>query len=212
MGLFSCFHKKQSPEEKFWGWFMDYGQEFISLDGVTDKRIYSLLDPLSEHLKDYCEGLVFEIGYDETSNTYELVISADGDKKLFPQVERLAGDAPVIKNWKVTAFRQPKDNKESILYQGYSFDPAKIFFHPLKDSPDPTKVNIEIVYADYEEINRNLFLGGTFLLLDALIGEKSTELDIAHLDVSKIPDNTDTDKYELYPLSQLGDYIKSKKQ
>lgn len=99
MGLFSCFPKKQSPEEKFWGWFMDYGQEFISLDGVTDKRIYSLLDPLSEHLKDYCEGLVFEIGYDETSNTYELVISADGDKKLFPQVERLAGDAPVIKNW-----------------------------------------------------------------------------------------------------------------
>ena len=42
------------------------------------------------------------------------------------------------------------------------------------------------------------------------IGEKSTELDIAHLDVSKIPDNTG--EYELYTLSQLRDYIKAKKQ
>ncbi len=191
---------------------MDYGQEFVSLDGVSDERIYSLFDTLSEHLKDYCEGLVFEIGYDETSNTYELVISADGDKKLFPQVERLVGGAPTMKNWKITAFRQPKGNKQSIQYQGYTFDPAKIFFHPLKDSPDSTKVNIEIVYPGYEETNRNLFLGGTFLLLDALLGEKSTELDIAHLDVSKTPDNTDADGYELYPLCQLGDYIKSKKQ
>lgn len=210
MGLFSCFHKKQSPEEKFWGWFADYGQKFVSLDGVSDQRIYSLLDPLAKHLEKYCNGLVFEIGYDRASETYELVISADGNKKLFPQVERLAGDAPVLKNWKITTFRQPKSNQGPIQYQGYAFDPAKIFFYPLKDGLDSTKVNIEVVYPDYEEANRNLFLGGTFLLLDALIGEKSTELDIAHLDVSKTPDNSD--KYKRYPLSQLRDYIKSKKQ
>lgn len=85
MGLFCCFHKKQSPEEKFWGWFKDYGQEFVSLGGVSDERIYSLLDPLAEHLEKYCNGLVFEIGYDRASETYELVISADGNKKLFPK-------------------------------------------------------------------------------------------------------------------------------
>ncbi len=211
MGLFSCFHKNQSPEEEFWGWFKDYGQEFVSLGGVSDERIYSLLDPLAEHLEEYCAGLTFEIGYDETSKTYELVISADGNKKLFPQVEKLAGDAPVIKNWKITAFRQPKSNQWPIQYQGYTFDPAKIFFYPLGNgSPDLTKINIEVVYPDYEGANHNLFLGGTFLLLDALIGEKSTELDIAHLDVSKTPDNTG--EYKLYPLSQLREYIKSKKQ
>lgn len=121
----------------------------------------------------------------------------------------MAGNAPVLKNWKITAFRQPKGNQGPIQYQGYAFDPAKIFFHPLKDGLDSTKVNIEVVYPNYEEANRNLFLGGTFLLLDALIGEKSTELDIAHLDVSKTPDNSD--KYKRYPLSQLRDYIKSKK-
>lgn len=209
MGLFSCFNTKQSSEEKFWRWFADYSQKFVSLNGVSDERIYSLLDPLAEHLEKYCNGLAFEIGYDSASRTYELVISADGNKTLFPQVEKLTESAPVIKNWKITAFRQPKGDQGPIQYQGHTFDPGKIFFHPLKDGLDSTKVNIEVVYPDYEEANRNLFLGGTFLLLDALIGEKSTELDIAYINVSKTPDNTD--EYELYPLSQLRDYIKSKK-
>ena len=208
MGLFGCIQKKSSAE-KFWNWFSNYSQKISTVEDLSDMRLHKLLDPLSKHLNDYCEGLVFEIGYDKETKIFELVVSADGNKTLFPKVEYLVSSAPHIKHWKITAFRQPKDSNYTVKYNGYCFDSDNIFFIPINNTENPLPISIEVVYPNYEEENRNTFLGGTFLLLDALLGEKSVELDIAYINVSKKTDNmVDCTSYS---LSTLKSYIDSRK-
>lgn len=209
VGLFGCVRKK-SAEEKFWDWFSDHSQKISAVEDLSDTRLQKLLDPLSKHLHDYCEGLVFEIGYDKETKIFELAVSADGNKALFPAVERLVYAAPPVGQWKITAFRQPKGRNYTLQYNGYHFDSDKVFFIPINDADNSVPIDIEVVYSDYEEENRNTFLGGTFLLLDALLGEKSTELDLAYINVSKQSDIVGDCKY--YSLSMLKNYIDSRKQ
>ena len=209
MGLFGCLQKKSS-EEKFWDWFSDHSQKISAVEDLSDMRLHKLLDPLSKHLNDYCDGLVFEIGYDKETKIFELVISADGNKALFPNVEHLVDAAPPINQWKITAFRQPKGGSYAVKYNGCDFDADNVFFIPVNNTENLLPIDIEVVYPNYEEENRNTFLGGTFLLLDALLGEKSTELDIAYINVSKQPDNMGD--YNAYPLSALKSYIDSRKK
>ena len=208
MGMFSCFSRKQSPEVKFWAWFSGYSHNFPQGGDLTGD-IADLFGPLSKQLDDYCKGLVFQIGYDKQSSEYELVVSADGDRKLFSQVEKLVDNAPNLEHWKITAFRQPTGDSAVIQYGTRSFDATKILFLPLIGDNYKPGVNIEVVYPDYREEDRNLFLGGTFLLLDAILGEKSTELDLGYINVTKMPDDTDRSQY--IPLSELRNYIASVK-
>ncbi|MDR3612807.1 MAG: hypothetical protein P4L53_04520 [Candidatus Obscuribacterales bacterium] len=57
-----------------------------------------------------------------------LIISARGNKKLFPLVREVVADAPKMKYWKVIAFKPRVEKLEPVEIDGMMVSPEDIFF------------------------------------------------------------------------------------
>jgi len=195
--------------EKFWKWFDRNQNKFLFLSEITESEKDKLLDEFLTELHKFNEGIYFEIGGHPEDEKVELIISAEGMVEYFPAVENLTRLAPEYKNWEIIAFKPPMGTGFSLDYRGKKFDPEKIIFIPLTAKQDPTAIGFKVCYSDYEESDKETFINGTYLILDTIIGEKSTALDIDHMEVIKTPENI-TD-YDFGHLSNIGEYIKEKK-
>src|SRR5690349_9585027 len=110
LALVAC---KKSPEAEppvavvdkdpaFWKWVA------ANVDGLKAVKTgrEPVTEQLSQHLESIAPGLVFELGVGREE--FELIISADGKKDLFPVVKRLVSAAPQLPGTKVIAFRPRK--------------------------------------------------------------------------------------------------------
>ncbi|MFK7758823.1 MAG: hypothetical protein AB8C13_02620 [Phycisphaerales bacterium] len=94
-----------SDEANFWDWFIKSnlletsGEEFI--------------EQISPQLGKIHEVLVAEVG-PVGQSPRELIISSDGIREGIVHVERLADSAPDLDDWKITRFRLPLPNYETI--------------------------------------------------------------------------------------------------
>lgn len=196
-----------ATSSEFWAWFRENQAAFLNIQQAEETERQRLLNDLLAHLQQYSEGLYFEMG-PKPGEKMELVISAEGIEKFFPAVETLVADAPEMEGWMVTAFKQPKSGFV-VQYQERSFDPDEIWFMPLENEEDPSLVGLRICHEDYDDTFRDVFLGGTFLMLDSLIGERSTTLDIDYLEVGEMPEGVE--KEHLVQMNQLKNFIDYKK-
>lgn len=191
--------------QAFWNWFSQNHQQYLFLSDVDANERERLMDGFLVELHKYNKHLFFEIGGDKSAAQLELAISADGIVKYFPAVEFLVEKAPFLKDWMIMAFKQPMDSRFVLDYQGYEFDPQKIIFIPLTNEKHADHVGLSICYPDYNEEQKSIFVGGTYLLLDALLGEKSSCLDIDYLKVIRTPDNIGD--YDFSHLSNVKEYV-----
>ena len=191
--------------QAFWNWFSQNHQQYLFLSDVDADERDRLMDDFLIELHKYNRHLFFEIGGDKSAEQLELAISAEGNVKYFPAVEFLVKKAPLLKDWVIMAFKQPMDSRFVLDYQGYEFDPQKIIFIPLISKTHADHVGLSVCYPDYDEEQKSILLGGTYLLLDALLGEKSSCLDIDYLKVIRTPDNIGD--YDFSHLSALKEYI-----
>ncbi len=95
-------------------------------------------------------------------------------------------------------------------FRGHEFDPGKTIFIPLNNKQNPRAIGLHICYPDYEIEEREIFVQGTYIMIDALIGEKSTATDINYMDVIRTPENIS--EYNFRHLSELQDFINEKKK
>lgn len=197
----------QAKAEEFWGWFLKNNHKFLFLGDVTEEEKDVIMDDLLGHLHTYCDKLFFSVRH-RPDHEMELVISADGMADYFDDVEDLVDAAPQIPRWHIVKFRQPHAPGFSIAYADKDYYPEDIIFLPLYNEETPDAVAIRVCYPDYAETEKTHFVNLSFLLLDSLIGEKSTALDIDYLDVSAMPDgNADN-----YPrLAAISQFIREKK-
>jgi hypothetical protein len=193
----------------FWDWFQKNHQQYLFVNQVDAQEKDRLLGEFVQQLHQYHEHLFPLIGGHPDAKKTELIISAEGIKEYFPAVEQLVAAAPEMQDWEFIAFKPPMGHGFSIEYGGKEFDPEKIIFIPLKNDQYPNSIGIHICYPDYQDAERNIFVGGTYLILDTILGERSTTLDIDYLDVVKTP--ADASKYGYRPLSKLKEYIDQKK-
>lgn len=194
-----------SKENKFWDWFFKNNGRYYSLNLVADKYLKEkLLNELLEHLHNYSEGLYFEIG-GSPNEAQELIISAEGKKEHFVEVEKLVAEVPLISNWKFVAFKQPATTLFVTEYEGLILDPKLIWFLPLDNENDPSTLGLIVYLKNYTERHKDLFVAGVFKVLDTLLGDKSAALNIQYLDVDKLPANPK--KKGLIELVDLPKYI-----
>jgi len=189
----------------FWQWFKANNTKYLFLDEVDDNVKKELLELLLTQLHQFSDKLFYEIGHHPDNADQELVITASGDVNYFDKVEELVSVAPEVKDWKIIAFKPPMGFDFSIEYNGLVFDPAKTWFQPLELENRPLELGLRVCYPDYDEEQNEDFIGGTFLMLDAGLGEKSTALDIKYLEVTVLPD--DPEEEGMLPLTQLPEYI-----
>lgn len=214
MKLKNIFKKKENlnedqKAEKFWNWFNKKQNKFLFLSDVSQREKDNLLQEFLLELHQYNENIYFKIGGHPNDEKVELIISAEGDLEQFPAVEKLTSYAPKYKNWEVIAFKPPMGNGFCLNYRDKVFDPEKIIYIPLSAKQNSKAIGFNVCYPDFEESEKEIYINGTYLILDAIIGEKSTALDIDYMEVIKTPENISD--FDFGHLSNIAEYISEKK-
>ncbi|MCR9250850.1 MAG: hypothetical protein NXI20_10510 [bacterium] len=194
---------KQSKSEKVWSWFQENSKRLESFPTLEESKQEQLENEFLKHIHAFNDGLFFEV--DEEENGYALTITAEGDADLFSHVEELVASAPKVENWTIHNLRQPLGTEVVSEYEDLLFDPEETVFIPLVNEQDPFAVGIEVCYDDYTKQKHDEWLIGTFMMLDTVIGEKATALDIDYVSVRDTP--KDIENMDYYAVAEIGEYI-----
>ena len=185
----------------FWTWFQANEADFPS--SVTD--IYAAYgDELTRRVAEISPRLVCEIAVREDREN-ELVISANGDKELIPFVQAFVDSAPPIDGWKIVAFRPREESYATFTLNIGERDPGELVLEAedlwcwsrVRDD----KFYLIILHPDFSDENRELLKSGTFILLDAALGEYDVMTGLHAIDHQKLPD--DPESAGLYPFKEV---------
>ena len=154
----------------FWKWFTDHATE---LHKTTDLRV--VMESISAELEKVYPGVFAEIG--KAGDELMLVISADGIKKLFPQVQEVYAARPTVPGWKIVAFRQ-RDAGFAIEMDGKKIEPKTVKF---VGTPSEGKLDIAVYLPGFKKDDEEMKKIG-FIILDHMIGEYDMETKIGVID------------------------------
>jgi hypothetical protein len=186
----------------FWKWFVGKADVLRS-----DPKLENTMNAISDELRKIDSGVFAEIGND--GEHLVLVISADGDKKKFPTVQRIYDARPTsVPGWRVVAFRQrwtDDDPPRELDVEGKKLDPKQAKF--VADPSGSDKLDITL-YVPVEGDPMLLARAG-FIMLDHTLGEYDMEMRIGGVDfahVSKAP----ADAKPLSALPAMVDALKAR--
>lgn len=190
--------------KKFWEWFVKNQNKYFFLNQVESDVKENLLNEFTNQLHKFCENLFFQIG-GHPDKTQDLIITAAGNVKYFDKVEELVNVAPKLKDWRFIAFKPPMEFGFKLTYKNITTDPGELWFLPLENSSNPQDMGIRIAFPNYLDSKEKDFTFIAFLMLDTILGEQSTALDIDYLDVGIIPDDPENNGF--IHLSELKDFV-----
>ncbi|BAU53129.1 hypothetical protein [Mucilaginibacter gotjawali] len=194
-------------EQQFWTWFKENEAKYFFLNQINDDNERErLLDEFLEHLHIYCDHLFFEIG-GHPNEKQDLIITAEGNADFFDRVEALVSQAPQLEYWNAIAFKPPIGNG-IIEYNGIKLDPETMLFDPLSVNTSQ-KIGLRVHVDNFNPNRERDFLTAVYLLLDNILGEKPTALEIGYVDVKSMPPTLE--KEELIEFTKLPRYIQWKK-
>ncbi len=171
----------------FWTWFSAHADE---LHANTD--LQKTMESISAELEKAYPGVFAEIGKDK--DQLLLVISADGNKKLFPQVQEVYAARPTVPGWKIVAFRQ-RDPFFAIEMAGKKIEPKTVKF---VGTPAEGKLDIDVYLPGYKKDDQDMGKLG-FIILDHVIGEYDMETKIGGIEFAALEAAPATAK----PLTEL---------
>lgn len=186
---------KNTEEQKFWKWFQKNSTWLYDFE----KNKEEILGNISSQLKAYKEGLAFELS-SEKNNCREFIISADGVRDLFPDVQALVKAAPKMEKWTIIAFRPRMDDYSQFTLKSSErdLDPKKIWtYHRIEDG----HFDLIIYYPDYSDEHRNNFINASYILLDMALGEYDVTTGIRYIDHQKLMENPE--EVGLRPFAKL---------
>ena len=192
--------KKNNPIENFWIWFNENNSMF---NNINDQNRDDLLDTLLERLHKIQEGLSVEVS-EEFKGKRDIVISAEGDRDLFPIVQKIVGAAPKMEGWTVTAFRQPVNIDFTLEYQGLKFKPSQMFFFPVIDQDT---LDLIIYAKSINKYDSNTVNHYGLITMDNVLGEYDCVTKVRYYDFHDLDEGED--KRDLRPLKELRAFVDS---
>ena len=194
----------ENATEHFWAWILDNAQRMEASAGQALPA--DLLDGLSSQIKTIDKGLTFEFGRD-TNGIYELVISAECNRELFPVVFDVIKAAPKIENWRLTALKPQSDPGISIEIGGLTLTPKDTQI-ALAVAEDSAPVQVIFFVPEMTEQTKGLYVHGLAILTDAILGEWLSAEMIHSFDiVDTLPEHT-----AVYNLSELPELVEQRRQ
>jgi hypothetical protein len=188
--------------DEFWDWFVSEEKTLRSFQNDPDKIVGQVMDR-ARKIKD---GIAIEFEPPK-NNIINVTVSADGNRDLFPLVQRIVEKAPKIDGWTFVAFRQrvPKDIVKgfTLKLQGVELHPDKMKFFPM---PSGDSLDVIIYANNVTEENYNQVAYGSLLLVDNILGEYDCVKKVRKYDIHNMP----TSKEELnglMPLVDLAEYV-----
>lgn len=97
--------------KNFWNWFLDNQHSFKNLINESPQNQSHIIYWIKQNLNYYCRELDFVIVFPKTAtDRFEFIITANGNPEYFNQVIVLVDNAPLLKDWKFTAFIASKES------------------------------------------------------------------------------------------------------
>jgi len=201
--MFKKLLNKKSKEESFWDWFLE--NEPTLYYGTEDKSLRDeIFAELSKRIKAIDDNLTFAFGPIRPNDTKEFIVSADGIVDSFPFVVKLVEAAPSHANWEYLAFRQPNEGDDiAIKMEDFEMGYKDVFFRYLEEDGI---LDLQLNIRGYDASSKHQFVA--YLLLDSLIGEYDTQIEIDSIDWVELDENN-IDK--LYPFVELRKIIERRK-
>lgn len=213
MGFFEKLFSKKSSEnsknqtiesfEDFWKWFSLHSDEFYQIIVQGNEIETKFFDPLSQALGQINKHIYYLVGIN-SNNKAELIFTAEGVVKHFPIVEKLVSLAPQMEKWDFITHKPASDmNRYGIKMGDYSFSEEKIQFFVTNHEAYPDLIDINLVYSDYSDEDKEVIINGCFIYLDNFLGELTfaSVVDDIRLVASVEPGT------ELIPISKLKEYL-----
>jgi Family of unknown function (DUF695) len=185
----------------FWQWFQSKEASFIKTLKTNHEVDKDCMTPIMDHLQQLNERFYIQIGMSE-DEVAELIITPEGDLKSFVFVEEFVANAPKIGNWMFTALK-PSTKGSSIRMHNTEFNEKTLRFYTNDDPNYPDEIDIVLVHKDFIEEDEPMFLQGSLIYLDTILGEFNacTLLDSVKV-TGKAPNGKD-----LIPIEKLNDFL-----
>src|SRR5215472_10130561 len=167
----SCNRAQATPED-FWKWFQSNEDMLFNFE----KNREQTFDKLGAEMHKLNPSLTFEFGPIENGKR-EFVISADGIKEVFPQVEALYAAAPSLPRWKFVRFR-PRRKPMDVDYEGVSVQAASVSVQLVRNGQ---AADVTVFIPNYSQANRKAFVAIAFLMLDGALGEYDVEMRVGQI-------------------------------
>jgi hypothetical protein len=174
----SCKRAQATPED-FWKWFQSNEDTLFNVE----KNREQTFDKLGAEMHKLNPSLTFEFGPIEDGKR-EFVISADGIKEAFPQVEALYAAAPSLPRWKFVKLR-PRRKPMDVNYEGISVRAASVTVQLVRNGQ---LADLIVFIPNYSEKNRKAYMAIAFLLLDGALGEHDVETRVGQIKVEAAPE------------------------
>jgi hypothetical protein len=198
-----------SPEERyqrFWQWFTANHHRLPNpqAEGMSYEELArsSVLAELGNQLHRVDSGLTFEMG-PVTEEGRSLCISAEGIRQHFPAVQAVVAAAPAIPGWKIVAFRQPVGTDLQLQMGDTKLGGDDLWFTAR---PGGDRLDLTLFVRDLTSQNRDALMHGTFLLLDAALGEYQVGTYVGGIEWEPLP--VDPVRAGLTPFRDLPDHVR----
>jgi hypothetical protein len=179
IGGFAFFRKRaQATPGDFWKWFQCNEDTLFNFE----KNRQQTFGKLSAEMHKLNPSLTFEFGPIEDGKR-EFVISGDGIKEAFPQVEALYAAAPSLPRWRFVRFR-PRRKPMDVKYGGVSVRAESVTVQLIRSGQ---VADATVFMPNYSEADRKAFVGIAFLLLDSALGEYDVEMRVGQINVEGAP-------------------------
>lgn len=192
-----------SPETQFWTWF-DFEQGHLAERASSGgKQAVSTMLEITKQLESVNPGFKAELQVGDPGQPHTLVLTVNGDTRLFPAVQRFAATAPPLKQWKVVAFRQRKALPPMLKFGEYGVNQEDVRFKETGRANG--KLDIEVHVKGLTPQNERAMDQAVFVFIDHAIGEYDTETKLGAIDIKAAAVATDDTLKPLTALAALVD-------
>ena len=192
----------------FWKWFEDNNERLTMLSELNEEMQNNLLNEMQEKLEVYCPGLTFEIT-EPSKDGRRVVFTAEGDTELFEPLIQLTDEAPDLDWWEFVPFKQPYGNECKVRFDKYLFDTKKMYFQHLECEEEPDILGLRVAFDSADNDDEDM-LTGTYITLEALIGEFDCATLVGYLEICPKPENYKEEGF--MPLRDFPEFVEWFKQ
>lgn len=192
----------------FWKWFEDNNERLTMLSEYDEEAQNQLLDEMQDKLEAYCPELSFEMS-EPTKDGRRVVFTAEGDTELFEPLLKLTDEAPDLDWWEFIPFKQPCGNECKVRFDKYLFDSKKMYFQHLECEEEPDILGLRVAFDGADNDDEDM-LTGTYVTLEALIGEFDCATLVGYLEICPVPDNMKDEGF--MPLADFPEFVEWFKQ
>jgi hypothetical protein len=184
--------------EAFWKAVQSHRPALERLDTADDPAYDAVLAALQE----IDPGLFLE--FSTSPGDHELVVTADGNRALFPLVDRVVRRAPSMDGWTIHALKPKRGFPETTTWEGFTIRPSEVVFDPLMSKED-SQLAIRLYVPELDPARLKDAHNALLRAIDSGLGERAFAERIADTFVS--PLSPEAKAEDFIPLLRLEGFL-----